>query len=381
MAEQNYDVEVAVVGGGMGGLTVAYGLQRQGIDAHVYEQAPAYGHIGGHLTIDTAAISVLARWGLDEPFLKLACACNGLEVRDLVTGEILAHFPHPDVGALGVADETRSGTRIVHAFLRADFLKMVSDRLAPGTLHTDHRLTGLSTDEDGATATFANGNSVRAKIVLGADGVKSLARTMLDDTQAVPAQWSVLRTLCATEVLPPDMPNDRMRFWNGSKFANPETGEATHFMIVPVRDQKFASIDLQFEKGDQLEDCDPMDIPVERVMRRYPDKMDPAITSMIEARLEPITVHAIFDRPVAEKWVDRRIAILGDAAHSMRPSMGQGACQSMHDAGEICKAIAEHGLTTEALNAYESVRKPYVKMIVEASKKQTVAPKIPAKSA
>ncbi|ATW03519.1 NAD(P)/FAD-dependent oxidoreductase [Sphingorhabdus sp. YGSMI21] len=373
------NVEVAIIGGGIGGLTTAVALNKAGIDAHIFEQAEQYGEVGGHLTIDTAAIVVLGRWDLDAPFRALACELDGLEIRTLRSGNVLAHFPHPDLGALGVNDSSRAGSRVVHAFLRTDFLKMLTDQIPSRNLHTGHKLTALSGDGEGASARFENGLEVRASIILGADGVRSLARSMFDNSQAAPANWSVLRTLCSADLLPDDMPNDRMRFWDGWEFGDKEKQIGTHALTVPVREAKFVSIDLQFVGGDQLQDCDPWDIPVDRVMARYPETMDPLVRTMIEKRVEPITVHAIFDRPVAEKWVDRRIAILGDAAHSMRPSLGQGACQSIHDAGELAKSFAEHGLTSEALEAYADVRKPYVKMIVEAAKNQSVSPKAPVK--
>jgi len=352
-------------------------LNKAGINAHVFEQADQYGEVGGHLTIDTAAIEVLSRWGLDGQFLDMACECDGLEIRTLRSGDILAHFPHPDVGALGVNDSTRAGSRVIHAFLRTDFLGMLAEQIPAENLHTGHKLTALSGDADGATAKFENGAEVKASLLLGADGVRSLARSMFDNSQAASANWSVLRTLCSADLLPDDMPNDRMRFWDGWEFGDKENGVGAHVLTVPVRHGKLVSIDLQFVGEDQLEDCDPWDIPIDRVMRRYPETMDPLVKKMISGRLEPITVHAIFDRPVAKKWVDQKIAILGDAAHSMRPNLGQGACQSIHDAGELSKAFAEHGITTEALLAYESVRKPYVKMVVEAAKSQSVSPKAP----
>jgi salicylate hydroxylase len=366
--------EVAIIGGGIAGLSAAVALHKLGLDVQLFEQAPAYGEVGGHLTMDTAAINVLARWGLDGLFHEIACELDGLEIRSLGDGHVLAHFPIPDIGARGVDDSSRTGTRICHAFQRTDLLRMLSDQLPPGSLHTGHRLTGLKSDADGAVASFAGGAEIKAGFVLGADGVRSLAREMFDNSQPSSANWSVLRTLCPVEALDDEFPNDRMRFWDGWAFGDRESGSVTHILTVPVRDNWFVSIDLQFEGGDQLEDCDQRDIPIERVMMRYPDDRHPVITRMIDQRVEPITVHTIFDRPVARKWVDQRIALIGDAAHSMRPNLGQGACQSVHDAGELAHAIAKHGLSTAALEAYESVRKPYVAMIVEAAKKLPVSP-------
>ena len=369
-------IEVAIVGGGIGGLTTAVALTQAGIDVHVYEQAPAYGDVGGHLTMDPAAVAVLARWELDGPFNDISCELDGMEVKSLRTGQILAAFPHPDIGALGVEDDDRKGIRILRSFLRTEFLGMLAARLPAGKLHTGHKLVALEGDETAATARFENGSAVTASIVLGSDGVRSLARRSFDDSLAVSANWSVLRTLCSADLLPDDMPNDRMRFWDGWEFGDKEAQIGAHLLTVPVREGKFVSLDLQFVGGDQLEDCDPWDLPIDRVMRRYPETIDPVVKAMIDGRVERITSHSIFDRPVADKWVDQRIAILGDAAHSMRPSMGQGACQSIHDAGELAHSISTHGLTTEALLAYEAKRKPYVKMIVDVTREQPVAPEL-----
>ncbi|MFK7842916.1 MAG: FAD-dependent oxidoreductase [Sphingorhabdus sp.] len=375
MSDNVNNVEVAIIGGGIGGLTTAVALNQQGIDAHVYEQAPAYGEVGGHLTMDEAAMSVLDRWGLEQPFRELSCALDGIEVRSLGTGEVIVHMPLPDLANMGVADENRAGSRVARAFLRTDYLKMLTSNLPEDKVHVGQKLIELSGDSDGATAKFESGAEVRADIILASDGVRSLARAMFDNSEAVRVPHTVLRTLCSVDILPDDFPNDRMRFWDGWEFGDKAKGVGVHAMIVPVREGKFVSIDLQFFAGDQLEDCDPQSIPVDRVMSRYPETMTPIIKKMVDARLEPIAAYPLFDRPVANKWVDNRIAILGDAAHSMRPNLGQGACQSVHDAGELANQFAEHGLTTEALLAYEAIRKPYTQSVVEAAKNVVVDPK------
>lgn len=376
-SNSTFDVEVAIIGGGMGGLVAGVALNQAGIDAHVFEQAPAYGDVGGHLTMDTAAIEVLANYGLDKPFLELSSPLACMELKKLSTGDVVMQMPFPDLGALGVEDESRKGDRQLYAFLRSDFLKVAVEAIPESKMHTGHILTSLENGDGNATATFENGNTVTAKVILGADGVKSLARRMFDDSAAAPAGHSILRTLCSVDVLPERIVNDRMNFWDGWEFGDKEAGIGAHMLTVPVRGGKFVSVDIQFQGGDQLEDCDPWDIPVERVLARYPakDEMDPVIYDMIEARLEPITVHALWDRPVASKWVDGQIAILGDAAHNMRPTLGQGACQAIHDAHELTKCLSEKGLTSEALKAYESVRAPYVKSIVEVAKNLKVDPK------
>ncbi|MFK8018786.1 MAG: FAD-dependent oxidoreductase [Pseudomonadales bacterium] len=367
--------EIAIVGGGIGGLIVGYGLHQEGYDVHIYEQAPEYKDIGGHLTMDSPTVEVLARWGLDEPFKEISCELNGMEVRNIDDGGVITHFQYPSLGALGVDDPNDTGIRILRAFLRPDFLDMVTSRMPKERLHTNHRLVALENAEDYATAVFENGERVQASVILGADGVHSIARNMFDKAEAHAAGHTILRTLCNGDVLPEDYPNDRMRFWDGWKYGDKENQIGFHVLTVPVREGRYVSVDLQFMGGDQLEDCHPQDVPIERVEARYPDTMDPVIQSMVDARLEPITVHSLYDRRVSTSWVGGRIAIMGDAAHSMRPNLGQGACQSIHDAGQLVASINELGPGAEALKHYEAIRKPYVESIVETAKNTMPDPK------
>ena len=368
-------IDVAIIGGGIGGLATAVALNQAGFEAHVFEQAPEFGDVGGHLTIDTAAIEVLGRWGLDKKFYDVACELNGMEVRRLANGDVMAHFPLPDIGAMGVKDANRKGSRVIYSFLRPDFLGMLTDAIPADRLHTGHRLNKLTNGTESATAEFENGNKVTASIIIAADGVKSIARRMFDDSESKAAGHTILRTLCSADLLPADMPNDRMRFWEGWEFGDKEKQIGVHILTVPVREGKFISVDIQFMNGDQLEDCNPWDLPFDRIIKRFPENMDSLARNMLEQRLEPVSAHALYDRKVAKTWAEGCITLLGDAAHNMRPNLGQGACQSIHDAGELAIALKEHGLTTEALKAFESVRAPYVSSIVEVAMNTKVDPK------
>lgn len=147
-------VDVAIVGGGMGGMVLGAALAHAGIDYQLYEQAPRFGVIGGHLTIDTAAIDIIGRYGLDAPFHELACCLNTIEVRKFDTGEVVANFPFPDLGSMGVTDPNRHGTREVFGFLRADFVRMVAERLPQDRLNVGHRLVGLTEANGRAVAEF-----------------------------------------------------------------------------------------------------------------------------------------------------------------------------------------------------------------------------------
>lgn len=375
MTEATLNVDVAIIGGGMGGMTAAVALNRAGIKAHLFEQAEAFGQVGGHLTIDTAAIEVLSRFGLDKGFLDMAVELNGIEVRHLDSGDVIAAFPIPDLGSMGVEDPNRHGGRIVHAFLRADYVKWLTELMPTDQLHLGCQLSALNEVDGGAVAEFENGSSVKANYIIGADGIRSMAREMFDPAETMVAPVSVARTMVPASAMPEGIPNDRMRFFDGWAFGDKEANHGTHVLTAPVRGGEFVCIDYQLHGGDQLTDCDPWNIPPERIAARLPQEAWAPIKALMDARVEVIACFPLRDRPVATKWTSEHIAIIGDAAHAMRPTLGQGACQAIHDVGQLMQEIEAHGLNTKALKAYEAVRAPYVRSIVEVAKNTKVDPK------
>ncbi|MFK8018793.1 MAG: FAD-dependent oxidoreductase [Pseudomonadales bacterium] len=371
------EVEIAVIGGGIGGLSAAVLLNQAGYDAHVYEQAPVYLDIGGHLNIDSYTIAVLARAGLEDAFRKMACLCPEILIKKIDSGEEIMTVPFLDIGSLGVDAPDRMGTRVINSFMRSDLLDLLKRHIPEGKLHVDHKLIELEGRENGAVASFDNGEEVSASIVIAADGVRSLARKKFDDVPATKGHYSILRTSCAIDVVPEELRINKFLYWDGSEYGDLLKGEdGAALLTAPVRNGTVLSLDLQFQGGDLFEDCDPLDIPLDRVMARYPETLDPVVKDMIDSRLEPISAYPLYDRPVAEKWVEGRIVLLGDAAHSMRPYLAQGACQSIQDAGAILDAFSEFGLTHEALKSYEALRKPFTQSIVEAARNAPSNPKV-----
>src|SRR5687767_4203733 len=163
---------VAIVGGGIGGLTAALALIRHGIDVAVYEQAPELKELGAGVQISSNGTRVLYALGLGDAIEKVGVIVAGKEIRLWSTGQTWKLF---DLGAVSVE---RYGFPYM-MFHRGDLHGILLDairRVKPNAIHLDHKCTGVTQHADRVELQFENGERASAPIVIGADGVQSRVR-------------------------------------------------------------------------------------------------------------------------------------------------------------------------------------------------------------
>src|SRR5262249_37897029 len=170
-------LKIAVIGGGIGGLTAALSLSRAGFEGDVYEQAPELTQIGGGINMGPNAVRILRRLGL-------AAALDREGVRPLSThqrrwedGRTLQRAPlNP------LCEELYGAPHItIH---RADLLDVIASGFPAENVHLGHRLTGLEDTGEGIEAWFVNGACLTADILVGADGINSTVRAALFGEEA-----------------------------------------------------------------------------------------------------------------------------------------------------------------------------------------------------
>src|SRR6266700_4730503 len=164
--------KVAIVGGGIGGLTAALALIRQGIDVEVHEQAPELKELGAGVQISSNGTRVLYALGLGDAVEKAGVIVAGKEIRLWSTGQTWKLF---DLGAISVE---RYGFPYV-MFHRGDLHAMLLDAIRserPDAIKLDRKCIGLTQNEDSVTIAFERGEPATAPLVIGADGVQSRAR-------------------------------------------------------------------------------------------------------------------------------------------------------------------------------------------------------------
>ena len=198
-------IPIAIIGAGIGGAAAAIALQQAGLEVEVFEQAPELREVGGAIVIREPSMMLLSRWGVLDAIRPKMVAVNQVEIRDR-DGYV--------VGTSPTAIEAGE-PEFAYSIHRADLHDALIARLSPTRLHLGHRLASIHDVPDHAEATFENGRRIHARLIVGADGLRSMVRTYLDATPMTFLKLVVHRFIAPSTLLPADMPNDRLRLWQG----------------------------------------------------------------------------------------------------------------------------------------------------------------------
>jgi salicylate hydroxylase len=155
-------LQAVVLGGGLGGTAAAVALTRAGIDVRVYEQAARLAEVGAGVSLAPNGLRMLDRLDLGDAVARLGARHVATQLR-LPDGRPADYKPR---------QFARAGANVgIH---RADLLALLMEQLPPGTVRTGHCCTGFGQDAGQAMASFANGTSDTADVVIGADGIHSV---------------------------------------------------------------------------------------------------------------------------------------------------------------------------------------------------------------
>ncbi|MBK1783480.1 FAD-dependent monooxygenase [Prauserella sp. ASG 168] len=342
-------MRVAIVGGGIGGLSAANALVRRDVEVAVYEQAAELGEVGAGVLITPNSVRQLVRMGLGEAVNEL-----GGRVGD---GSRYCRADGTKVGAIRTADS--EGAHGVYGMHRADLLGALAAALPAGIVHTGHRCTGFDQDAGSARLMFANGASAEADVVIAADGIHSVLQPhVVEPASPVYSGHVAYRGLIdATAV--PGWPRGVHLVW---------MGERKHFMVYPVRGGDLLNY-VGFLPSDEAAEETWSGQGDPDALRAAFEGWDPLIGELL-ARVEQTYWWGLFDREPLARWTDGRLTLLGDAAHPMLPHLGQGANQSIEDG--VALAVLLAGRTAaeapEALRAYERFRRPRTAKVQEGAR-------------
>jgi 2-polyprenyl-6-methoxyphenol hydroxylase-like FAD-dependent oxidoreductase len=326
-------VQIAIIGAGIGGLTAALALQQSGFQVEVFEQAPELLEVGSAIAIWSNAMRVLDRLQLAEKILE-----HGGVVEELC-------WMDQNGFLLNRVSISNRKTPAV-ALHRSDLQRTLRQALPQSSIHLGHSIVEYSQRGDKMIARFANGQSVEADFLIGADGIHSRVRSQfLTDGEPTKRGYTIWRGTSAItpSVLPPA---------TGIELY----GRGKRFGIGPVglgRTGWWAAGNT--DHTDRLTDL---------FVGWYAPVME-----LIEATPAASVLQTIAtDREPNKRWGAGRMTLLGDAIHPTTPNLGQGGCQSMEDAIVLARCFEKYGASEDALRHYERHRYPRTAILTRISR-------------
>ena len=343
---------VAVVGGGIGGLSVALALGRVGAHTTVYEQSPQFEELGAGIGLGPNAVRRLDAWGLGQSLREIACIPDALLVRDAEDGRVLGRLPMAD------AFVSRHGAQYLTVH-RADLHQLLLkslQRQGTAALKLNHGLSALTQAPTGVQLTFDNGEQVDSvQALIGADGLHSRVRGVVCGEQApVPSGHWAYRTLLPMQAVPLAWRQSQMGMWLGS---------GLHVVHYPVRGGESLNLVVLVEAKD---DATTAGWDVARTAAQTDEDLQaathaccPALQALLEASAH-WRAWCLFDRPPvpsAAHLVRGSVALAGDAAHPMLPYLAQGAGMAIEDADCLAHQWQiPHASTAQRLQMYAQAR-------------------------
>jgi salicylate hydroxylase len=348
---------VAVIGGGIGGLTAALALIRHGVDVDVYEQAPELKELGAGVQISSNGTRVLHALGLGHEVERRGVVVAGKEIRLWSTGQTWKLF---DLGAVSVE---RYGFPYV-MFHRGDLhaiLLAAIRRERPDAVHLDHQCTGVAEDERGVTIQFANGLTATAAVAIGADGVQSRVRAALFGADRPEFTGIVAwRGLVPRARVPAGIRMNVGTNW---------VGPGGHVVHYPVRGGELLNFVGLLERDDWRVESWTVQGTKDEFANDFRN-WHPDIHACIRSVDVPYK-WALFARPPMPAWTKGRVTLMGDACHSMLPMMAQGAVMALEDGLVLARCVAKYGVGPQALQRYEAARRERANRCVEAAIENT----------
>jgi len=344
---------VAIIGGGIGGLTAANALSRGGIEVAVYEAAAELKEIGAGVALHPNAMKVLRAIGVEASVRKVAGRSQWQVMRNWKTGRVIAKTSRQQQAAsFGTIGAT------VH---RADLLDVLADALPAGMVTLGKRRTEVRPGGDIAVACFADGSEIEADIIVGADGIHSPVRASLFGPDAPRFTGKICyRAVVAAGAVGGTRPAAEGAQWFGPHGT---------IVLYPLRGEELVNVVCHYDDDSYRHESWIAECGRQEVLERYTGWHESL--RRLFAAADTWYKWALYDRDPIPQWTRGRITLLGDAAHPMLPYLGQGACQAIEDGAVLATALsAEAADPVTGLARYERTRRPRASRVVLAARER-----------
>ncbi len=335
-AEDIKNLKIAIVGAGYGGAAAAKALSLLGADVKVYEQAPQMGEVGAGIGLRPATMARFRQWGIFDAIAQVSSPSDYFEILT-ATGEPIMKDTWPEFGR-------EKQTYLIH---RRDFIEALLGVLPEGMVQLGHRLETIEDKGGRSVLTFANGETVEADLVVGADGIKSAVREQLfSDKGPVFSGEHAYRVVISADDAHGMVTDDNLRMY---------MGRGTKVYLLPLRHRNQMSFDITALNPDGT--WAPT-ITKEELLKTVEGFDERIVNIARDLDMDAVNIRAVYDIDPVDTWHSDSVVLMGDAAHSMLHHQGQGANSAIEDAGALADALAQADSVKEALALFQATRKP-----------------------
>ena len=344
-------MKITIIGAGMAGLTTGIALKKFGHDVTIYEQAEQILPVGAAISLWSNGVKCLNYLGLTEQVAKLGGQMDNLAYVDGLTGDVMTQF-----SLMPLIEEV--GQR-PYPVSRSDLQNMLMDEFGRDNIQLGKKMIALYDDGQTVRVSFADGSEIQTELLVGADGTHSMTRAyVLDETverrYAGYVNWNGLVDISA-ELAPADQ-------WTTF------VGEGKRASLMPVADNRFYFFfDVPLPVG-LTNDRSQYKTLLKEYFQGWCPQVQSLIESIDEQRTNRVEIHDI--EPFAN-FYKGNVVIVGDAAHSTTPDIGQGGCQAMEDAIYLARALQINTLgLQDALKRYQNKRNERANELVLRARKR-----------
>ena len=350
--------QLLVTGAGIGGLAAAWATARQSWQVRVYEQTPAFGEIGAGIQLGPNVTRILSGWGMGDALAAVAARPDRLRARDALTGADLASLPLGDEMAVRYGAPYFTVHRAdLHALLLDAVRRADGIDLHPAERIVEVREAALAADTEASGVVRVRTESdleVEADALVGADGIWSTVRAqLLDDGPARPSGHVAYRAVLRQSDLPERMRSQSVTAW---------LGPMLHAVTYPLRGGELLNLVFFVEgrvgQGDDAQTWDHAAVATD--LQAAMGHVCPPLRELaqVEANWRMWVISDREPLSSANQMARGRVALLGDAAHPMRPYVAQGAGMAIEDAQVLGQSLALAGEigVPAALSRYANLR-------------------------
>lgn len=330
-------MEIAIIGAGMGGLTTGIALKKFGHQVTIYEQAEQILPVGAAISLWSNGVKCLNYLGLTEQVAKLGGQMNDLAYIDGLNGEVMTQF--------SLAPLIEEVGQRPYPVSRAELQNMLMDEFGRQDIQLGKKMVSIEDKGQHVEIGFQDGSTASAALLIGADGTHSITRQYVLGKQverryAGYVNWNGLVEI--SEDLAP------AQQWTTF------VGEGKRASLMPVAEHRFYFFfDVPLPAGLENQRSE-----YKTLLKQYFSGWCPQVQCLIDSIDEQKTNRVeIHDIEPFTQFYKGRVVILGDAAHSTTPDIGQGGCQAMEDAVYLARALQINTLGLEdALKRYQNKR-------------------------